>query len=246
MYLLIIITGENLSQLSLNLNIINKSTIILPFLCLILWSHVHGQSQAELDEASASLLEQVNLRQIDGREMAEVPLELVLKLAIERSLSLKASILGEDAALRSVVATQERYTPSVTTSFGYANTPSLSSSSSCSPAELCGSSTSSLSLSSAYSKRVDSGITYGLTYSEQTKTSTSISVDEFGGEVTSGTTSDALSSASLTGSVTIPFFQDWGSDFNELPVLIAEVGVAKGRLKTRATELSLLKQVASI
>ncbi|SVB13825.1 uncharacterized protein METZ01_LOCUS166679, partial [marine metagenome] len=44
------------------MNIINKSTIILPLLCLILWNDVHGQSQAELDEASASLLEQVNLR----------------------------------------------------------------------------------------------------------------------------------------------------------------------------------------
>ena len=108
------------------MNIINKSTIILPLLCLILWTHVHGQSQVELDEASANLLEQVNLRQIDGREMAEVPLELVLKLAIERSLSLKVSKLGEDAAQHSVTAAQERYTPSVTTSFGYANTPSLS------------------------------------------------------------------------------------------------------------------------
>ena len=75
-------------------------------LCLILWSNVHGQSQSELDEASTSLLEQVNLRQIDGREMAEVPLELVLKLAIERSISLKASKLGEDVAQRSVVAAQ--------------------------------------------------------------------------------------------------------------------------------------------
>ena len=228
------------------MNIINKSTIILPLLCLILWSHVHGQSQPELDEASASLLEQVNLRQIDGREMAEVPLELVLKLAIERSLSLKVSKLGEDAAQRSVVVAQERNTPSLTTSFGYSNTPSLSASSTCSPAKLCGSSTSSLSFSSAYSKVADSGITYGLTYSEQTKTSTSISVDEFGGEVTSGTTGDALSSTSLTGSVTIPFFQDWGGDYNELPVRIAEVGVAKGQLNTRAAELALLKQVASI
>ena len=60
------------------MNIINKSTIILPLLFLILWNDVHGQFQAELDEASASLLEQVNLRQIDGRDMAEVPLELVL------------------------------------------------------------------------------------------------------------------------------------------------------------------------
>jgi len=212
----------------------------------VLWGHVFGQSQIKLDEASASLLEQVNLRQFDGREVAEVSLELVLKLAVERSLSLKALKLGEDAAHRSVVAAMERNTPSVTTSFGYANTPSLSLASSSSTSELSGASTSSLSFSSAYSKRLDSGITYGLTYSEQTKTSTSISVDEFGGEVTSGSTGDTLSSASLTGSVTIPFFQDWGSGFNELPVRIAEVGVSKGRLNTRATELSLLKQVASI
>ncbi len=228
------------------MNIKNKITLILPLLYLILWSNSYGQSQIVLDEASKSLLEKVNLRQIDGREVAEVPLELVLKLAIERSLSLKVSKLGEDAAQHSVVAAQERNTHSVTTSFGYANTPSLSLSSSSATSELSGTSTNSLSFSSAYSKSADSGITYGLTYSEQTKTSTTISVDEFGGEVISGTTSDPLSSASLTGTVTVPFFQDWGSDFNELPVRIAEVNVAKGRLNTRATELSLLKQVASI
>ena len=242
-YLLI---SEDLSRKRLNLNIINKITFILPLLCLIFWSYVRGQSQEKLDESSAMLLEQVSLRQFDGREMAEVPLKLVLKLAIERSLTLKASKLGEDVAQRLVVAAQERNTPSVTTSFGFANTPSLSLSSSSSSSELSGASTSSLSFSSAYSKSTDSGITYGLTYSEQTKTSTAISVDEFGGEVTSGTSGDSISSASLTGTVTIPFFQDWGSDFNELPVRIAEVGLAKGRLNTQASELSLLKQVATI
>ena len=215
-------------------------------LCLILWSHTRGQSQGNLDESNASLLEQVTLRQFDGREMAEIPLALVLNLAIERSLSIKASKLGEDVAQHSVVAAQERNSPSLTTSFGYANTPSLSLSSSSATSELSGTSTSSLSFSSAYSKIVDSGVTYGLTYSEQTKRATTISVDEFGGEVTSGTTGDELSSASLTGSVTIPFFQDWGSDYNELPVRIAEIGVIKGKLNTRAAELSLLKQVASI
>ena len=167
-------------------------------------------------------------------------------MRLNEAFLLKASRLGEDVAQRSVVAAQERNTPSLTTSFGYANTPSLSLSSSSATSELSGTSTNSLSFSSAYSKIVDSGITYGLTYSEQTKTSTTISVDEIGGDVTSGTTGDPLSSASLTGSVSIPFFQDWGSDYNELPVRIAEVGVAKGKLNTRTAELSLLKQVASI
>ncbi len=228
------------------MNIINKITIFLFLLCLIFWSYAQGQSKEKLDESSAILLEQVKLRKFDGREMAEVPLKLVLKLAIERSLSLKVSKLGEDLAQRSVFAAKERNTPNLTTSFGYANTPSLGLSSSSSSSELSGATTNSLSFSSAYSMKTDSGITYGLTYSEQTKTSTAISVDEFGGEVTSGTTGDSLSSASLTGTVTIPFFQDWGSDFNELPLRIAEVDVSKGRLNTQASELSLLKQVASI
>ena len=129
------------------MSIIKKSTIILPLLCLILWSHTQGQSQEKLDESSASLLEQVTLRQFDGREVAELPLALVLKLAIERSLSLKVSRLGEDVALNSVVAAQERNTPSLTTSFGYANTPSLSLSSSSATSELSGTSTNSLSVS---------------------------------------------------------------------------------------------------
>jgi outer membrane protein TolC len=67
-----------------------------------------------------------------------------------------------------------------------------------------------------------------------------------GGDVTTGTTGDTLSSASLTSSVSIPFFQDSGTDFNEIPVRLAEIGVTTGQLNSQQTELSLLKQVASI
>ena len=82
---------------------INKRKIISTLLCLILLSNAQGQTQKKLDEASASLLEQVKLRQFDGREMAEIPLKLVLKLAIERSISLKASKLGDAAIIKSII-----------------------------------------------------------------------------------------------------------------------------------------------
>ena len=49
-----------------------------------------------------------------------------------------------------------------------------------------------------------------------------------------------------TSSVSIPFFQDSGTEFNELPVRLAEIGVTRGQLNSKQTELSLLKQVASI
>jgi len=198
-----------------------------------------AQNQASYTEETAKLLEQVNLKTIDGREMAEVPLKLVLQLAIDRSVSLQISSLGNQEALHSVTAAKERNTPSLTTSFGYSNNPSFTS-------QLSGSSTSSLSFSSGYSLKTDSGLTYGLTYAEKNKKSTVLSRLEMGGDVTAGTTGEALSTSSLTSSVSIPFFQDSGTEFNELPVRLAEIGVTRGQLNSKQTELSLLKQVASI
>ena len=119
-----------------------------------------AQAQTSYTEETAKLLEQVNLKTIDGREMAEVPLKLVLQLAIDRSVSLQISSLGNQEALHAVTAAKERNTPSLTTSFGYSNNPSFTS-------QLSGSSTSSSSFSSGYSLKTDSGLTYGLTYAEK-------------------------------------------------------------------------------
>ena len=46
---------------------------------------------------------------------------------------------GKTLAKHALVAAEERNAPSVTSSFGYSSTPSLSASSTCSPNELCGS-----------------------------------------------------------------------------------------------------------
>ena len=45
-----------------------------------------AQNQTSYTEETVKLLEQVNLKTVDGREMAEVPLKLVLQLAIDRSI----------------------------------------------------------------------------------------------------------------------------------------------------------------
>ena len=71
-------------------------------------------------------------------------------------------------------------------------------------------------------------------------------MSELGGEVMTGTVGASLSTASLTSQISIPFFQDWGTEYNEIPVRLAEVGLTKSKLNTRQAELSLLKQVASI
>jgi len=223
----------------LSLKNLIKPQILLTLFCFIWIGFAQAQNQASYTEETAKLLEQVNLKTIDGREMAEVPLKLVLQLAIDRSVSLQISSLGNQEALHAVTAAKERNTPSLTTSFGYSNNPSFTS-------QLSGSSTSSLSFSSGYSLRTDSGLTYGLTYAEKNSKSTVLSLLEMGGEVTTGASGTSLSSASLTGSVSIPFFQDSGTEFNELPVRLAEISLNRGKLNLQQTEVSLLKQIASI
>ena len=235
-----------LLQQKLSLKNLIKTQILLTLFFFVWLDFAHAQNQTSYTEETAKLLEQVNLKTVDDREMAEVPLKLVLQLAIDRSVSLQASKLGNQAALHAVTAAQERNTPSLTTSFGYSKTPSISASSSCSPSQLCGSSTSSLSFSSGYSLRTDSGLTYGLTYAEKNSKSTVLSLLEMGGEVTTGASGTSLSSASLTGSVSIPFFQDSGTEFNEIPVRLAEISLNRGKLNLQQTEVSLLKQIASI
>ncbi len=234
-----------LLQKKLSLKNLIKTQILLTLFCFVWMGFAQAQNQTSYTEETAKLLEQVNLRTVDGREMAEVPLKLVLQLAIDRSILMQISSLGNQEALHAVTAAQERNTPSLTTSFGYSNNPSLSASSSGS-SQLSGSSISSLSFSSGYSLKTDSGLTYGLTYAEKNKKSTVLSRLEMGGDVTTGTTGDALSTSSLTSSVSIPFFQDSGTEFNELPVRLAEIGVTRGQLNSKQTELSLIKQVASI
>ena len=228
-----------LLQQKFSLKNLIKTQILLTLFCFVWMGFAQAQNQTSYTEETAKLLEQVNLKTVDGREMAEVPLKLVLQLAIDRSVSLQISSLGNQEALHAVTAAQERNTPSLTTSFGYSNNPSFTS-------QLSGSSTSSLSFSSGYSLRTDSGLTYGLTYAEKNNKSTVLSRLEMGGEVTTGTTGDAFSTSSLTSSVSIPFFQDSGTEFNELPVRLAEISLNRGKLNLQQTEVSLLKQIASI
>ena len=232
--------------LKLKLKKLKKILFSLILLLNFFAQSIYSQENSSMIDHTSKLLKDVNLRTFNGREMADVSLKLVLKLVIDHSLTLKASKLGKTLAKHALVAAEERNAPSVTSSFGYSSTPSLSASSTCSPNELCGSNSDITSFSSSYSLKSDTGITYGLTYSEQNTKSTTLSVSEMGGVVSKGSTGDPLSKASLTGSVSIPFFQDWGTEYNKIPELLAEIGVNRSNLNYDQTELSLLKQVSSI
>ena len=106
-----------LLQQKLSLKNLIKTQILLTLFCFVWMDFAQAQNQTSYTEETAKLLEQVNLKTVDGREMAEVPLKLVLQLAIDRSILMQISSLGNQAALHAVTAAQERNTPSLTTSF---------------------------------------------------------------------------------------------------------------------------------
>lgn len=206
-----------------------------------------GQLQAQQtlsEEELAALLERVEITTIDEREMALVPLHEILAIAMERSLTLKASQLGEEKARSAVTGATARNNPSLQLSYGYSKTPSLSSSSTCT-GYACGTSTTSNSINSTYTQRLDNGMSYGLTYTDTVSQSTKLDRLEKGGAISSGTTYDPSAKSSLRSFVSIPFFQDSGTEINNIPVRLAEIAVERSHWSTRSTKLTLLKQTAS-
>ena len=204
-------------------------------------------AQTLSEEQIDNLLKKVEVQTIDAREMALVPLRVILEVALERSLSMGASRLGEESAKSALTGTRERNHPSIQTSYGLSKNPSssFSSSSSCS-GYACGSSSTTNTLSATFTQRLDSGITYGLTLTDTVSKSTQLIRPEEGGTVKSGTTVDPSGKYSLRSFVSIPFFQDSGFEINNIPVKMAKIAVDRAGWSTRLTRLNLLKQIASI
>ena len=192
-------------------------------------------------EEIQALMNRVELRQMDGRDMAQVPLKLILEIALERTLGLKALSFGVEAARTSVIGARERNHPLLQTSFGYSKSASLSSSSGGNG----GSSTNSNTLTSTYSQKLNNGMTYDFTYTERTYQSISLTAKDWS-SVESSTSGDPYSQSSLSANLKIPFFQDSGSEINSIPVKLAEVGVDRAVLNSKNSKLGLLQGIATI
>ncbi len=219
--------------------------LFLPAAWLFLETGLHAAPQTLSDEEIAALLKQVEIKVIDNREVALVPLREILSIAIERSLTLKASLLGEETALSSVTGTIERNHPVLQTSYGYSKTPSLSSSSTCT-GFACGTSTTANAFSASYTQRLDNGMSYGLAYTDTVSQSTILNRLTEGGSISSSTVYDPSAKSSLRGFLSIPFYQNAGTEINSIPVQLAEIGVERSVWSTGSTRLALLRQIALI
>ncbi len=188
------------------------------------------------DEVDA-LLKQVELEEIDGRRYARVELGLILQLAQERGTNLLSARRGVEIARRGVVAAEARNEPVWVNAVQQGESVSLGASSNYQ--------TSYTTLSSTLRKATSTGIVYNLNYTDTTSR-TALMTRSDSGDLTTGDYSDPANSVKLTVSADIPLIQDWGSDVNDLPVRLAEVGVRRSELGVRQTEDLTLKQIASI
>ena len=148
------------------------------------------------------LLKRVEVLQFDGRDMAQVPLKLILEVALERTLAFKSLALSEEAAQTQVIGARERNHPMLQTSFSYSKSASLGSS-----PDATGSSTNVNSISSTLSKKLDNGMSYGFTLSERNTNRTILTTENWS-SVERSNSYDPYSETSLSANLKVPFFKD--------------------------------------
>lgn len=219
-----------------------KQIIVFGFIIfgtwLIIGISIHAQSPADI-------FENIRVVQENGRQVAKVRLRDVLQIALQRSLLLQSSKVGEKVAQQALIASRDYLTPTVTNSVEYGKNVSLGFSS-VGNNFATWSSSNSMTLSSTYSQKSSLGVAYGVTYAEVRSQSKTLIIPEEGDPPESGDYSDWRDTNSLSAFVTIPISQDWGEELYEIPINMAKLGVKSSSLETRQNQLNILKQVASI
>ncbi len=185
-----------------------------------------------------------------GRQLLEISLGDILKLVRSRSITLKSSLMGEQAALSQLVLAEQPTQPYLTTSIQQVKTPSLLSSAS-NLSETPGSgpymttySTDLTQITATWSKRNKLGMTFSTSLEKTTQQTTTYKKltkeDTLSGVEPTG---DPIESATLSIGMSVPLFQDFGK-VNRSNEIRAEVGFEQSQLSTDQTELSLLESVA--
>lgn len=196
-----------------------------------------------IQKEEPELFERVELVEENDRELLKVTLADVLRMVLKRSTTIEALRLGEQASQAGLVSTEDMYSPTLTTSATQAKTSTKSSFSSSSSPYLTTTSTDSTTLSTTLSKKSSSGITYSSTLSSTSSKSTAYTMSEKGDSLTDGGAGDTADTTSLSASISVPIFQDWG-EINDLAIRRSELGVEGAKVSTYSTGISLLESVA--
>ena len=184
----------------------------------------------------------------DGkRELFEISLEDILKLALNRSISIKAVKMGERVAKVQLTSVEEQFQSSITAKIQQNRTPGVSTNLngiSASP-YISAIENNSTTVSTTWSKRNDLGITFSTTLQKTTSQNKLHYMTEEGGDMEGGNTTDnALESTSLSANISIPIMQDWGV-INRISIDRSGLAFEQSRLTTQSTGIGLLESVAN-
>lgn len=192
------------------------------------------------------LFKRVNLLKENERELLEISLPDVLNLVMKRSMTIETGRLGEEAAKAGLVSSREKNQHMISASIQQGKTSSLTGTNLKDDVGnyLTSLSTDSTVMSTTWSKKSDSGITFSGTLQKTTSQSKVYAMVDKGDTIEGGTTTDdPLEAATFSAGVSIPLFQDWG-DINDVTIRRSELTVKQSQLSTYATTLSLLESTA--
>lgn len=224
------------------------------FFCFCLTSPLFAIDKADsvvlqqLKAEEPELFERVELIKENDREMLSVTLSDILKMVLKRSITIEADRLGEQAAQAGYQASKAVYgtnlSTSATQSKSVSNAGTNFADDSATSSYLSTTSTDASVLSATVSKKNSLGITFSGTLKSQKTQSKLYTVADEGDDISGGnTTDDPLNYSSLSASVSIPIFQDWG-EVNDLPVKRSRIAIDQSRVTTYSTSIDLLESVA--
>jgi len=181
--------------------------------------------------SNTNLLDKLTFADVNGEQVIQIGLKTVLDLAMERATTIEIVGYNQQIAESRLIAARESNNPTLTNTVSHNRDLSASSLSR----------TDTTAVSSSYSKTDKEGITYGLTYQKYLAKSSTGNFD--GDDLTGWSGSGKLHAESLTASVAVPIFQDWG-DVNNIAEYQAQIGVEQTVIRSKQQIKALLQQVA--
>ncbi len=201
---------------------------------MCLWSQAAWAQQDDLD----ALLQRYSVVVEGDRRVIELTLAEVLALSLERSLLLRSVRISEDIARSGLIAAEERNNPTLTNSLGVGRSVTAF------PSFGRGSRADVVTFSSKLSKTLSSGIELSATFNEERQDVGGFDITT-SGEASNFDSPTTFETSQFTGAVSVPIFQDFGSEVNDIPVRLAEVSIRGSRNDTRQAKFDLLRTVAS-
>lgn len=227
----------------------NKRTIfsrIRKITCILLcFPMLVSSSYAQEDKIDPALLEKLSFTEVDGKPVVKVDLKMILEFALTRANTMKILELQEQIALESLEIAKESFNPTFSSSATLSR--SVSGARSAAGPYFGLSASNSKAIVANVSKRMESGIVYGLNYQKifVDKSQTS-SITEAGDKSEGWTTSDDdFQKDSLKASVSIPIWQGSG-DVNRIPEFKGEVGLEQAKIQSKQNTEQLLTEIANI